>query len=619
MTHPFIERLQRAPLLADGAMGTQLYNHGVDFDQCFDALNLTNPRLIADLHRSYIDAGADLIETNTYGANRFKLEAYGLQDKVREINFRAMKIARDVREISGSSVFIAGAVGPLGKLLEPYGQITAEQARAAFSEQIGALLEQGADLLILETFSDLREILLAIEVARSISDLPIVAQMTFAEDGRTALGHTPQEVVSKLRSAGVEVIGVNCSVGSQRVFNVVEAMHIAAPDVRLSAQPNAGFPTERHNRVFYPSSPEYMARYAKRMIEEIGVSLIGGCCGTTPEHIAAMHAMLQDLNPDAPARHVHEVAVAPKPKVAVVQSEPTQLATALEAGEFVVSVEIDPPRGHNPKKCLEGAQMLKEAGVRFINVADSPMSRVRMSALAMCYMIQDRTGLETILHFTTRDRSLMGLQSDLLGAHAMNVRNILALKGDPPSLANYPGTKGVFDVDTIGLVQVISGMNRGVDTAGNDIGLPTTFNIGVALDVNAIDPEWEIRRLHQKAAAGANFAMTQIVYDAEALRAFLERLGPPPIPLVLGLLPLQSFRQAEFLKNEVPGIAPTDEALRRMKLAGPEGRKEGVKMAQELLLEVKDLVSGVYIMPSFGRYEVAAEVLTVLSIRLAQP
>ncbi|HEX6291737.1 MAG TPA: bifunctional homocysteine S-methyltransferase/methylenetetrahydrofolate reductase [Herpetosiphonaceae bacterium] len=612
MTHPFIERLQRAPLLADGAMGTQLYNHGVDFDQCFDALNLTNPRLVADIHRSYIEAGAELIETNTYGANRFKLEAHGLQDKVREINFRAMKIARDVREISGASVFIAGAVGPLGKLLEPYGHITSDQARAAFSEQIGALLEQGADLLILETFSDLREIILAIEVARSISDLPIIAQMTFAEDGRTPLGHTPEEVVVKLRAVGVDIIGVNCSVGSQRVFNIVEAMHIAAPDVRLSAQPNAGFPTERHNRVFYPSSPEYMARYAKRMIEEIGVSLVGGCCGTTPEHIAAMHGMLHDLNPDAPAGHVHHVEAAPKPKAVTAQTEPTRLARALEAGEFVVSVEIDPPRGHNPRKCLEGAQMLKEAGVQFINVADSPMSRVRMSALAMCAMIQDRTGLETILHFTTRDRSLMGLQSDLLGAHAMNVRNILALKGDPPSLADYPGTKGVFDVDTIGLVQVISGMNRGVDTAGNDIGMPTTFNIGVALDVNAADPDWEINRLHQKIAAGAHFAMTQIAYDAEALRAFLERLGPPPIPLVLGLLPLQSYRQAEFLKNEVPGIAPTDEALRRMKLAGAEGRKEGVKMAQELLLEVKDLVSGVYIMPSFGRYEVAAEVLSVL-------
>lgn len=612
MAHPFLERIQRGPLLADGAMGTQLYNHGVDFEQCFDALNLSNPRLIADIHRAYIDAGAELIETNTYGANRFKLEPYGLQDKVREINFRAMKIAREVREIAGTTTFIAGAVGPLGKLLEPYGQLTADQAREAFAEQIGALLEQGADLLIFETFSDLREIVLAIEVARSISDLPLIAQMTFAEDGRTALGHTAQEVAVKLRSTGVDVVGVNCSVGSQRVFNFIEAMHVAAPDLRLSAQPNAGFPTERHNRVFYPSSPEYMARYARRMIEECGVSLVGGCCGTTPEHIAAMSAALRDLNPDAPARHVHDVVVVEKPKPTVVDIAPTTLAQRLQAHDFVVSVEIDPPKGHNPQRCLDGARLLKEAGVHFINVADSPMSRVRMSALAMCSMIQQQIGLETILHFTTRDRSLMGLQSDLLGAHALNVRNILALKGDPPSLANYPGTKGVFDVDTIGLVQVIKGMNRGTDTAGNDIGTPTTFNIGVALDINASDADYEIERLHKKVAAGANFAMTQIAYDALALREFLDRLGPPPLPIILGILPLQSYRQAEFLKNEVPGIAPTDEVLHRMKLAGSEGRKEGVKLAQELLLEVKSLVQGVYIMPSFNRWEVAADVISVL-------
>lgn len=600
-------------MLADGAMGTQINLHGVDFDQCFDALNLTQPRLIADIHRSYIEAGAELIETNTYGANRIKLEPYGLQERVREINVRAMKIAREAREVAGATTFIAGAVGPLGALMEPFGVLRPDDVRAAFAEQIGALYEQGADLLIFETFSDLREILLAIEVARGICDLPIVAQMSFAQDGRTALGYTPAEVVLKLRAAGADVIGANCSTGSQRVFDVLEAMHVAAPAARLSGMPNAGFPTERHNRVFYPSSPEYMARYARRMVEELGVSLVGGCCGTSPDHIAAMREALRDLNPDAPARHVHNGPVAPPVEPARAESgAPTRLAEMLARGEFVISVEIDPPKGHNPRRCLEGARLVKEAGAHVINVADSPMSRVRMSALAMCAMIQAETGLETILHFTTRDRSLMGIQSDLLGAHALGVRNILALKGDPPSLANYPGTRGVFDVDTIGLVKVISGMNRGVDTAGNDIGSPTGFNIGVALDINAADPEYEIQRLHHKVAAGANFAMTQICYDPVALRAFLERLDPPPIPLILGVLPLQSYRQAEFLKNEVPGIAPTDEALRRMKAAGPDGRAEGVKMAQELLREVRDLVQGVYIMPSFNRWEVAAEVIAAL-------
>ncbi len=612
MTHPFIERIGRAPVLADGATGTQFYNRGIDFDQCFDALNLFEPELVSELHRSYIQAGADLIETNTYGANRFKLEPYGLQDRVREINLRAMKIARNIREIAGSSTFIAGAVGPLGRLLEPYGQLQPDQARAAFAEQIGALLEQGADLIILETFSDLREILLAIEAARSVGDLPIVAQMTFAEDGRTALGYTPEEVALALRETGVDVIGINCSVGSQRVFNMLKAMRAVAPDAKLSAMPNAGFPTERNNRVFYPSSPEYMARYARRMVEELGVSLVGGCCGTTPAHIAAMREALRDLNPGATPSVVQNTPVAEKPQPRTRQAAQTRLAEMLQAGKFVVSVEIDPPKGHNPKRCLEGARLVKQAGAHVINVADSPMARVRMSALAMCYMIQSEVGLETILHFTTRDRSLMGLQSDLLGAHAIGVRNILALKGDPPSIADYPGTSGVFDVDTIGLVKVISGMNAGVDTAGNDIGTPTNFNIGVALDINAADPHYEIERLHQKVAAGAHFAMTQIAYDAQAVRRFLDLLGPSPVPLVLGILPLQSYRQAEYLKNEVPGIAPTDEALQRMKLAGADGRIEGIKMAQELLLEVKALVNGVYIMPSFGRWEIAAEVISVL-------
>lgn len=621
MAYPFIERLERGPILADGALGTQLNNGGIDFDQCFDAVNLTNPRLVADIHRAYLDAGAEIIETNTYGANRWKLERYGLQDRVREICLRAMKIAREVREIAGSTTLIAGAVGPLGRLLEPYGPLTREDARGAFAEQIGALLEQGADLLILETFSDINEIAIAVEAARAVSDLPIVAQMSFGDDGRTALGHTAAEVAQRLAELRVDVAGINCSVGPQRVFSFLGEMRAAAPELRLSAMPNAGFPTERNNRVFYPSSPEYMARYARRMVEELGVSIVGGCCGTTPEHTAAMRRALTDLSPE-PVVQRGSVVVVAAPRAAKTDADaptdpagragPTQLARMLAAGEFVVSVEIDPPKGHNPQRCLDGARLLREAGVHFINVADSPMSRVRMSALAMCSMIQHDSGLETILHFTTRDRSLMGIQSDLLGAHALGVRNILALKGDPPSLASYPGTRGVFDVDTIGLVQVINGMNRGVDTAGNDIGRPTTFNIGVALDINAADPEHEIARLHKKVAAGAQYAMTQIAYDPQRVKAFLEQLGTPPIPLLLGILPVQSFRHAEFLKNEVPGIDPPDEVLRRMKAAGSEGRQEGVAIAQELLLEVKDLVDGVYIMPSFSRWEVAADVLSVL-------
>lgn len=612
MAQPFLDRLARGPMLCDGAMGTMLYNRGVDFEQCFEALNLTDPHLVLDIHRDYVNSGADVIETNTYGANRLKLEHYGLADKVREINFRAMKLARDVREVTGTPVLIAGAVGPLGAVLEPYGALQPAVAREVFAEQIGALLEQGADLILFETFSDLQELLLAIEVARSIGDLPIVAQMSFAEDGRTALGNTPQEVVEALVAAGVAMVGANCSVGPQRLFKVVEAMHVAEPRARLSAQPNAGWPTERHHRVFYPSTPEYMANYARRMVEELGVSLVGGCCGTTPEHTAAMREALASLRTDAPAAHVHVVPTPEKPRPTTTSAPKTLLAEKLEAGEFVVSVEIDPPRGHNPHKCLDGARMLREAGVEFINVADSPMARVRMGALAMCSLIQRETGLETIIHFTTRDRSLMGLQSDLLGAHALNVRNVLTLKGDPPALGSYPGTSGVFDVDTLGLVKIVAGMNQGKDTSGHDIGLPTTFNIGVPLNHNSPDVDFEIEKFRLRVEAGARFAMTQIAYDVEGLRDFLRRLGPSPIPIILGILPLQSFRQAEFLLNEVPGIAPTEEALDRMKAAGPDGRKEGVRMARELLREVRDLINGVYVMPSFGRYEVAVEVMEAL-------
>ena len=611
MAHPFLERLNQGAIVGDGAMGTELYRRGLNFDTCFDVLNLEQPELVREIHLSYIQAGAEIIETNTYGANRFKLEAFGLADKVRQINHRGMKLAREAREIAGLPTLIAGAVGPLSALLEPYGSLTKAQAFAAFSEQIAVLLEQGADLLMLETFSDLQQMLVALEAARQVGDLPIIAQMTFAEDGRTLLGNTPEEVVRRLRDAGATVVGVNCSVGSQRVFRVLQAMRAVDASVPLSAQPNAGWPTERHQRVFYPSSPEYMAEYARRMVLELGVSVVGGCCGTTPEHIAAMKECVSDILPTMQAEL--EVVESEEPaRSLVVSAESTKLARMLAAGSFITSVEIDPPKGHNPRSCLAGAQLMEEHGVDFINVADSPMARVRMSALPMCALIQQHTQLETILHFTTRDRSLMGLQSDLLGAHALGVRNILALKGDPPALGAYPGTSGVFDVDTIGLVRVIAGMNSGVDTAGNEIGSPTNFLIGVALNINADDPQWEIDRLHQKIAAGAHFAMTQIAYDIEGLHRFLDLLGPAPIPLILGLLPVQSYRHASFLHNEVPGITLTEQALQRMQTAGSNGRQVGIELAQELLLAVQSRIDGVYLMPSFGRYEVATEVLSVL-------
>ncbi len=612
MANPFLEQLGQRALLCDGAMGTQLYSRGIDFDECFDALNLTQPDVVREIHQSYIEAGADIIETNTYGANRFKLEPFGLADKVRQINHRGMKLAREAREIAGTNTLIAGAIGPLGVLLQPYGPLSEQAAHEAFAEQIGTLLEQGADLLMFETFSDLQEMLIAVKAAKQVGDLPIVAQMTFAEDGRTVLGNTPEEVVRKLAELGVAVVGVNCSVGPQRVFRVVQSMRAVNATIPISAQPNAGWPTERHNRVFYPSSPEYMADYARRMVEELNVQIVGGCCGTTPQHISSMHSALQDLNPASTLNITIVDDEAPSVQLPSKSAETTQLGRMLADGAFVTSVEIDPPKGHNPRRCLEGARQMLAAGVNFINVADSPMARVRMSALPMCNLIQQQVGMETILHFTTRDRSLMGLQSDLLGAHALGVRNILALKGDPPSFGAYPGTSGVFDVDTIGLVKVIAGMNSGVDTAGNDIGTPTNFLIGVALNINAEDPDWEIDRLHQKVAAGAHYAMTQISYDAAELDRFLDKLGSLPIPILLGLMPVQSYRHASFLHNEVPGITLPNDVLERMKQAGSNGRSIGVQVSQEILTAAYDRIQGVYIMPSFGRYEMAAEVLEVL-------
>jgi len=624
MTHPFRARLASGPLLADGAMGTMLHAAGVPIDDSFDHLNLTNPGLVASVHRGYLAAGADLIETNTFGANRIRLEQFGLADQVRQINLRGVKIAREEREICGRPVLIAGSIGPTTRTMPPYGTTKPEQIRAAFREQIEALLEGGVDLLIIETISDVKEMVEAVRAAKEASDLPVVAMMTFAEDGRTIAGNSVEEVVETLAGLGVDAIGANCSVGPQRLLPVVEAMHDLlngagenAP--ALAAMPNAGWPTRVGGRVIYPSSPEYFADFARRAFAA-GIRVIGGCCGTTPEHTRAMREALEQAvsaPAEEPARRSPSVRLVTPPSTDLVAPEgPTGLAEKL-GKKFVVSVEIDPPKGLNPAKALDGARLLKEVGVDAINVADSPMARVRMSALTMCYLIQHQVGLETIIHFTTRDRSLMGLQSELLGAHAVGVRNILALTGDPPSLGDYPDSSAVYDVDSIGLIRVISRLNQGVDSAGASIGRMASFTIGCAVDPTRDDLEEEARRLRAKLEAGAHFVMTQPIFDVRVWQRFLEVLGQEiPVPVLIGILPLQSSRHAEFLHNEVPGITLTDEARDRMRRAGAEGRREGVKMAQELLAELRPYAQGVYIMPSFGRYEVAAEVLEPLQKEL---
>jgi methionine synthase I (cobalamin-dependent)/5,10-methylenetetrahydrofolate reductase len=630
MTHPLLDRLTAGPILADGAIGTMLYAAGASLDESFDALNLSRPDLVLGVHRAYLEAGADLIESNSFGANRFKLEPFGLADRVREINRKAVRLAREAREIAGRPALVAGSVGPLGRTLSPFGTLSPLAAREAFREQIEALLEAGVDLLVIETIGNIEEMSEAVTAAHEVSDLPIVASMTFAEDGRTIGGSTPEEVVERLLALGVDVIGANCSVGPQRLLPVVEAIaHRLAeeegPTPAVSCMPNAGWPAHVAGRVIYPSTAEYFADFARRAAEA-GVRLIGGCCGTTPLHTAAMREALdawQRSNGRAVPSSVdgrgpgkgRRPRIVMAPELDLVPGEgPTLLRQKLERGEFVVSVEVDPPKGLNPTKALDGARMLKEAGVDHINVADSPMARVRMSALTLCYLIQHQVGVETILHFTTRDRSLMGLQSELLGAHAVGVRNIIALTGDPPSLGDYPDSSAVYDVDSIGLIRILQRMNAGADSAGASIGRPAAFTVACAVDPTRADLALEAERLRAKLDAGADLVMTQPIYDPESWRRFLEVYGAErlPVPVLAGILPLQSSRHAEFLHNEVPGITLSDEARERMRLAGPDGRREGVKMAQELLLELRPLVQGVYLMPSFGRYEVAAEVLEVV-------
>jgi homocysteine S-methyltransferase len=618
MAHPFLERLSRGPILCDGAMGTQLYERGVPLDTCFDEVNLSNPSLVVEIHRDYILAGAEIIETNSFGANRFKLEAHGFAHLVRQINRQAARNAREAREITGQPVLIAGSIGPTGRTLAPIGTTPPEVVRDAYREQISALLEGGVDLLIIETIFQLEEMRQAVLAAWDVCDLPIVAQMTFASDGRTIHGHTPEEVINTLMELGVTVAGVNCSVGPRPTLDVLRTMlSVSGSRVPLSGQPNAGWPRQIGNRVIFTASPDYFADYAREAIN-LGISIIGGCCGTTPAHIQAMRKALDVLEiPDIRRPSVIEVRQR-RPRELLAAEGPTKLAQKL-GREFVVSVEIDPPKGLNPHKALAGAQLLKDAGVEFINVADSPMARVRMSALALCALIQQEVGVETILHFTTRDRNLMGLQSDLIGAHALGVRNIIALTGDPPTLGNYPQATPVYDVDSIGLVKIIKQFNQGMDAGGASIGQMASFTVAVACDPTRPNLDEEIERLYRKIEAGADLVMTQPVFAlrvwTDFLRAYEERYGPIPIPVLLGILPLQSHRHAEFLHNEVPGITLTEEARERMRLAGPEGRREGIRIAQELLLEAREVVHGVYIMPSFGRYEVAAEVLEVLPDR----
>ncbi|MBI5837451.1 MAG: bifunctional homocysteine S-methyltransferase/methylenetetrahydrofolate reductase [Candidatus Eisenbacteria bacterium] len=607
MASTFLEQLRARPLLGDGAMGTLLFLRGAPYDACLDELTISRPELVQAVHRDYIAAGAEVLETNTFGANRIKLERHGLGERVVDLNRRAVRLAREAREISGRDVWVAGSVGPLGKASDGPTGLTPARMEGLFREQVEGLLEGGADLLVIETFWDMDQALAAIRAARAACSLPLVAQMTFTEELTTLRDMTPEDVARLLEDAGADVIGANCSVGPHGILEVLERM-ASVTQLPLSAQPNAGLPRIMDGRVVYIASPDYFAEYAVRFVEA-GARLIGGCCGTTPAHVAAMRRTLDEKHPEARRGH---------PAVTVVEAAPEPEAGEPTAGEsfadklgrhFVVSVELDPPRGLNPARLIQAAHLMREEGVDAVNIADSPMARVRMSALALAYLIQSRVGIETILHFTCRDRNLMGLQSDLIGAHAAGIRNILALTGDPPSVGDYAQATAVFDVDSVGLLGIIRRMNDGFDVNGTSIGSKARFRLGCAVNPACEDLDGEIVRFRRKMDAGAEFAMTQPLYQLSDWLRFRDRLGEVRIPILMGVLPLHSSRHAEFLHHEVPGISVPDSVRARMGAAGADGLAEGARLATSLLLEARGALDGVYLMPSFGRYEQIVDVV----------
>ena len=615
MTQPLLDRLAERPMLADGAMGTMLYARGVPIDACFDVLNLHDPRTVQAIHRDYVTAGADLLETNTFGATPIKLAAHGLEARAREINRAGARLARDVRETMGRDVLVLGSLGPLGRYLQPIGTVSEDEARAAFREQSEGLLEGGVDGFVAETFSDLRELRLCVEAIREVSEeLPILASMAFSEERLTFMGQTPAEVARSLAALPVQVVGANCSVGPSVLYDVLVLLH-QATDRPVSIQPNAGLPSRMGERLIYLSSPAYMADYAGRMLDA-GARIVGGCCGTTPAHVRAMREVV-DRHVPGRSQTGRSVFIAPPVRPSAAPSlpattEPTRLLTRLRAGEFLVTVELDPPRGHAIEKLVQGAKLLAERGVDVVDINDGSLGRVRMAVLPTAMLVREATGLDINMHFTCRDRNLMGIQGDVLGAYALGIRNILAMTGDPPRAGDYVNATAVFDVDAIGLVRILRGMNEGVDATGHSIGEPTAFGIGVALDPGAADAGREAERLLQKVEAGAMWVQTQPVYELEVLDRFLERVGRLSVPLVVGILPLHSSRHAEFLHNEVPGISVPGGVRRRLREAGDHALRVGIETAQATLVEVRRRHAGAYLMPSFGRFEVVAEVLEAL-------
>ena len=614
MAERFLDRLDRAvvPLLADGAMGTMLNAHGIAFSTCFDALNVSQPASVAEVHRAYIDAGSDLILTNTFGANRYKLTEHGLADQVAEINRAGVALAHRIVAAAFRDVIVAGDIGPLGVRLAPYGRVQRSQAREAFAEQTRALAEAGVDLIVIETMTDLQETLAAVRAVHDVCDLPVVASMTFTRDDRTLLGDAPATIARRLSAEGVDIIGVNCSSGPVQLLRIVDQMRSAVPDGRFWVKPNAGWPEQVAGRIRYPATPDYFGDYAWAFVKA-GADVVGGCCGTTPAHIAAMRSAL-DAGMPASVHVVTDIYPQHSVGMDIAPDQPSVLSQKLEHGDFVMAVEMDPPRGLATHRLLAAATVLQEAGADVINVADSPMARMRMSPWAVCALIQDKLGIETTLHFPTRGRNVLRVQGDLLAAHALGVRNVFVVMGDPTAIGDYPEAMDDYDVVPSGLIKLIKqGFNVGVDHAGSDIGQPTAFSVGAALNLVPDDVSREVKVTRRKVLAGADFFLTQPVYDLAAARGLLQayeaRYGALDVPVLVGILPLYGVRHARFLNNEVPGIDIAPEILARLDAAGEDAPHEGVRIALELIERLREWGQGVYLMPAFNRYDLAAEVI----------
>src|SRR4051812_3225366 len=617
MSQSAIARLldPEAVIVFDGAMGTMLYNKGVFINQCYDELNVRAPDLVRDVHKAYKKAGAEVLETNTFGANRLKLSQYGLEGQVGAINRAAAKIARDVAD---DDILVAGAVGPLGVRLEPLGPTSLDEARAAFREQMQALKEGGCDVFILETFADLNEMEQAIKAAREVDPkVPVIAQMTIGSDCHTPYGVTVEDVAQALDAFGADVVGLNCSVGPQIILDAIEKM-AQVTRRKLSAQPNAGMPRDVSGRSMYMASPEYMATYAHHLVQA-GAKIVGGCCGTTPEHIAAMLEGVRPLSPRQARvpmkerRQSHPDVPPENPGVEPIPLvERSKWGRKIALGQFVTSVEIVPPRGVDATRMLRDTAALRDAGVDAVNVPDGPRAQSRMGALLTSVLIEQQIGIETVIHYCCRDRNLLGMLSDLLGAAAVGLRNLLLITGDPPKMGPYPNATAVFDIDAIGLTNLVSNLNRGLDPGGNAIGEPTKFAIGVGVNPAALDPAQELKRFEWKVEAGAEYAITQPVFDVKQLEKFLSTIEHVRIPIVAGIWPLVSLRNAEFLANEVPGVVVPPSIIERMRVASAKSKEhgvaEGIAIAREMLERVRPYVQGVQVSAPFGKVDLALDV-----------